>query len=168
MPETKEGKNPDFSPPQIVDDLKELHGEFTQLSELEQTERSYVENLVETLKFLLSEIDAAVPINPEVLRQIGIKNAYLVSDAVIFTIDEKDNITSHLLTKSPSNIILAVIQDCSPKLRKLITERKQLVSERVGLLERIMRELKKTKAVLKPTKQDLEEMDIVRSSITTE
>ena len=153
----------------IVTELKELQGEFAQLLELEQVEHTYMENLVDTLRFLLSDV-GVIQISPEVLGQQfhDAKKAYLASDAVVIVIDGNELVRSQALIKLPPRSILAVIQDCSPRFRKLISERKDAVSSRVTVLERIMKELKKAKSALRPTKQELEEVDIVRSSFGSE
>ncbi len=165
-------KKTDYSEVNIVNELKDLHGEFAQLSELEEMERTHIENLVDNLKFLLSKIGAAIPLTPETLGNslLNIKKAYLASDAVVLMVDESDNVTSQLLNQLPPKNVLAVIQDCSPKLREMISERRHAVADRVDLLEKVMKELKKSKAVLKPatTHQEMEELDIVRSSISSE
>ncbi|MBI2126818.1 MAG: hypothetical protein HYU02_05855 [Thaumarchaeota archaeon] len=163
-------EKPNLPKANIVEELKELHAEFAQISELEQMERSHIENLVDTLKLLLSEVGAAIPVSPEAIGYpiVDVKEAYLLSEAVVVMIGGKENVKSKLLLEFPPLNVLAVIQDCSPKLRRQISERRGALSDRVGLLERIMKELKKTKTVLKPAKQEIGELDVVRSSIASE
>jgi len=168
LPNEDNGKNQAVN---IVNHLKDLHAEFAQLSELQEMERTHLENLLDVLKFLFSKVGATVPVSVEALGNsfADVKKAYLASEAIILVVDSNGNITSQQLIQLPPKNILDVIADCSPKLKEMIAERRDMVSERVGLLEKVMKELKKAKAVLKaPAQQELEELDIVRNSITSE
>ena len=154
-----------------VNVLKDLYAEFAQLSELQVLERSHLENLLDTLKYLLSKIGATVPVSLESLANFfpNVKKAYLAPEAVIFIVDSSDNVSSQQLIQFPPKAILDVIADCAPSMKQKIAERRAIVSERVGTLEKVMKELKKAKAVIKtPAQQEMEELDIVRSSLTSE
>ncbi len=171
MPEDKnEYENP-FE--KFAAGLKELQSEVAQLSELDEMERTYSLRLIDSIKLLQSEIDVGIPLHVGLLPayQSNIKTAYLVSEGVVVMTD-KDGATLTLpLTHLKPQDILAVVQDATPALREIISEKRKLVGGRVDILERILRDMKKAGSSMKQSKHDVMdagEDDLIRSSLTNE
>lgn len=154
----------------MTDELRELQSELAQLYELDELERGNVAKLVSALKLLQPSIEVTIPINHEALgRSFSyFKDAYLASDAVVVLVEAEGSIISKPLSQfSPENI-LSIVQDCTPKITRLVLERRKAVAARVHLVEKMLSELKKAEATLKPSRPDMAELDMVQSSISGE
>jgi hypothetical protein len=160
----------------IVNDLNSLQSEFAQLSELDEMERNYTRKLIDSLKMLQSEVDAAMPLRKESLGPAysNAKEAYLASDCVVVVVGEDGSKTSIPLTKFEPKYVLSIIKEATPALASIISERRKDVGSRVDLLERILKEVKKAGNMAKQTERversapQAPVEDLVQNSITSE
>ena len=157
----------------IVADLTSLQSEFAQLSELDEMERNYTRKLIESLKMLQSEVDAAMPLQKESLGPAysNAKEAYLASDCVVVVVAMDDSKTSLPLARFEPKYVLSIVKEATPALAKIISERRKDVGSRVDLLERILKEVKKAGNMAKQTERSAPkaaEEDLVQNSITGE
>jgi len=138
----------------FVDQLRDIQGEYLMLSELYEKERNYGHKLADTMRLLQYEVDVTIPIDKDFLSDGGIplKEAFLASESVVIMVDENDNKISRPLDRFPPDVILSIIQDCTPELKRLISERRRNVTLKVSSLEKVLRELKKAQATFKQTK----------------
>jgi len=157
----------------IISDIREVQGEYAQLSELEEMERSYAEKLVLALKEIQRAVDEPIPIEKAALGSgyRYVKEAYLASDAVIVLFNNTGISSALPLSKLKSSEILSVVQSATPHLKRLIAQKRKETAERVELLERILKETKRVAASVKrevPSRQAATEEDLVSSSIASE
>jgi len=139
----------------FVDQLREIQGEYLMLSELSQKEKSYGEKLAETMRLLQYEVDVTIPIDTDILSgSKSLKEAFLASESVVVMIDNQDNKLSRPLSGFPPEVILSIIQYCTPELKRLITEKRRNAFSKVNALEKVLKELKKAQATFKQTKKD--------------
>lgn len=153
--------------------LREVQSEVAQLSELDEMERTYSIRLIDSIKLLQSQIDVAIPLHVNLLStyQSNLKTAFLVSEGVVVLTDKDGTTLSLPLTQFKPQDILAVVQDATPALREIISEKRKLVGGRVDILERILKDMKKAGSSMKQSKRDAmdsSEDDIIRSSLTNE
>ena len=111
------------------------------------------QKLSEMMRALQGEVDATIPIRPAALGE-ACKEAFLVSEAVVVVTGMDGNIVSRPLYRLSPNAIVSVIEECTPELRRLISEKRRVESSKVRSLERVLRELKKAQATFKQTKRD--------------
>ncbi len=156
MSDEQKGKEPAGG--NFVDSLREIQGEYIMLTELYEKEKSYGLKLSEMMRALQFEVDATIPIRPEALGE-PCKEAYLVSEAVVVVVDPNGNRISRPLYRLSPNVIISVIEECTPELRRLISDKRRIESNKVRSLERVLRELKKAQATFKQTKRD--ELEVV-------
>ncbi|MBI4258323.1 MAG: hypothetical protein HY619_05145, partial [Thaumarchaeota archaeon] len=119
MPTKKEWSNEAQDP--TTGQLRETLSELAQISELEELEVGYAPKLVNIVKFLLSDINQPIPLNQMSVIQYfrDVKDAYLMSDAVIIMTDSEGNMISRpLLQFSPENI-LSIVQESTPEIKRL-------------------------------------------------
>lgn len=166
----QEEKEDQKGPDSIISDLKELQGEFAQLSELEEMEHDYAEKLVQGLKEVQSSVEGVIPLERSALGPAYryAKEAYLGGEAVVIVLNNTGISTAVPLTKFKSSEILAVVQSAIPHLKKALAQKRKETSERVELLERILKEMKKTGNPAKRPVQQYDspaEEDLVSSSI---
>jgi hypothetical protein len=174
-----EEKAPKGGEDKIINELKDMQGEFAQLSELEEMERSYAEKVIESLKVIQAVVDDTIPIERAALgpKFKYVKEAYLASDAVVILMGASGIQSAIPLSRFKSNEILAVVQSATPHLKKLIAQRRSETGERVELLERILKEVKKAGTTLKePARESSEareprigdEEDLISSALAKE
>ncbi|MGD1054673.1 MAG: hypothetical protein ABR867_01135 [Nitrososphaerales archaeon] len=137
----------------FTDSLRDIQGEYIMLTELYEKERSYGQRLTEMMKTLMDEVDSAISIRPDAIGG-QCKDAYLVSEAVVVLVDNSGNKISRPLYKLPAATIVSVIEECTPELRRLLSEKRKSESYKVRSLERVLKELKKEQATFKQSRRD--------------
>lgn len=156
----------------IVTALREIQGEFAQLSELDEMEHNYALKLVDQLRQIQSVVDNVVPLPREALpdEYSQAKEAYLTVDAVVVVVDANGKQISVPLSKFEPSQVLSTVTYVTPLLKRAISEKRRATGERVELLERVLREVKKASGSLKDTTRNVapEDEDLVASSIASE
>ena len=137
----------------FADSLREIQGEYMMLGELYEKQRSYGQRLSELMKTMQFEVDTVIPIRPEALGR-PCRAAYLVSEGVVVVFDTSGAMTSKPLYTLPSEAIISIIQECTPELQRLLSEKRKNESNKVKSMERVLKELKKAQATFKQTKKD--------------
>jgi len=137
----------------FADSLREIQGEYMMLGELYEKQKSYGQRLSEMMKTMQFEVDTVIPIRPEALGR-PCRAAYLVSEGVVVVFDSSGAMTSKPLSTLPSESIISIIQECTPELQRLLTEKRRTESNKVKSMERVLKELKKAQATFKQTKRD--------------
>jgi Sec-independent protein translocase protein TatA len=137
----------------FTDSLREIQGEYIMLTELYEKQKSYGQKLSEMMRALQFEVDSTIQIRPEALGE-PCRAAYLVSEAVVVVFDKNGGMSSKPLYRFPANVIVAVIEECTPELRRLISEKRLTETNKVRSLERVLKELKKAQETFKQTRKD--------------
>ncbi|HUK80736.1 MAG TPA: hypothetical protein VLU91_08775 [Nitrososphaerales archaeon] len=137
----------------FADSLREIQGEYMMLGELYEKQKSYGQRLSEMMKTLQFEVDTVIPIRPEALGR-PCRAAYLVSEGVVVVFDASGAMSSKPLYTLPSEAIISIIQECTPELQRLLSEKRKNESNKVKSMERVLKELKKAQATFKQTKRD--------------
>jgi hypothetical protein len=150
----------------FVDSLREIQGEYIMLGELYEKQKSYSQRLAEMMKTLQFEVDTVIPIKAEAMGQ-PCRAAYLVSEGVVVVFDTNGGMASKPLYSLPSDIIISIIQECTPELQRLLSDKRRAESSKVKSMERVLKELKKAQATFKQTKRDevaVEEEEVEESA----
>jgi len=105
------------------------------------------------MKTMQFEVDTVIPIRPEALGR-PCRAAYLVSEGVVVAFDTSGSMTSKPLYMLPSDAIISIIQECTPELQRLLSEKRRNESNKVKSMERVLKELKKAQSTFKQTKHD--------------
>jgi len=137
----------------FTDSLREIQGEYIMLGELYEKQKSYGQKLSEMMKTLQFEVDTTIPIRPEALGQ-PCRSAYLVSEGVVVVFNMNGGMSSRPLYTLPSDVIISIIQECTPELQRLLSEKRKAESTKVRSMERVLKELKKAQATFKQTRRD--------------
>ena len=139
----------------FADSLREIQGEYMMLGELYEKQKSYGQRLSELMKTMQFEVDTVIPIRPEALGR-PCREAYLVSEGVVVVVDSSGAMTSKPLYTLPSDAIISIIQECTPELQRLLSEKRRNESNKVKSMERVLKELKKAQSTFKQTRRDEE------------
>ena len=137
----------------FADSLREIQGEYMMLGELYEKQKGYAERLTDIMKTMQFEVDTVIPIRSEAIGR-PCRAAYLVSEGVVVVYDMNGGMSSKPLYTLPSDVIISVIQECTPELQRLLSEKRRVESNRVKSMERVLKELKKAQATFKQTKRE--------------
>jgi hypothetical protein len=137
----------------FVDSLREIQGEYIMLGELYEKQKSYGQRLSEMMKTLQFEVDTVIPIRPEAMGR-PCKAAFLVSEGVVVVAETNGTMGSKPLYTLPPDVIISVIQECTPELQRLLSEKRKNETNKVRSMERVLKELKKAQATFKQTRRD--------------
>jgi len=148
-----QGQDKDNGSAGFVDSLREIQGEYIMLGELYEKQKSYGQRLSEMMKTLQFEVDTVIPIRPEAMGK-PCRAAYLVSEGVVVVFDTSGGMTSKPLYNLDSDVIISVIQECTPELQRLLSDKRRAEGAKVKSMERVLKELKKAQATFKQTKRD--------------
>jgi hypothetical protein len=150
---TQDEQAKDESGAGFVDSLRDIQGEYIMLGDLYEKQRSYGSKLSDMMKTLQFEVDTIIPIRPEALGK-PYRAAYLVSEAVVVAFDASGALSSKPLYTLPPEVIVSVIQECTPELQRLLSEKRRNETTKVRSMERVLKELKKAQSTFKQTKKD--------------
>jgi hypothetical protein len=153
-----QGQDKDNGATGFTDSLREIQGEYIMLGELYEKQKSYGQKLSEMMKTLQFEVDTTIPIRPEALG-VQCRSAYLVSEGVVVIFNMNGGMISKPLYTLPSDVIISIIQECTPELQRLLSEKRKSESTKVRSMERVLKELKKAQATFKQTKRDETSVD---------
>ncbi len=137
----------------FADSLRDIQGEYMMLGELYEKQRSYGQRLADMMKTMQFEVDTVIPIRPEALGR-PCRAAYLVSEGVVVVFDSNGGMTSKPLYALSPEVIISIIQECTPELQRLLSDKRRNESNKVKSMERVLKELKKAQATFKQTKRD--------------
>lgn len=161
----------------IITELREIQEEYSQLSELEEMERNYADKLVDSLKVIQASVEEVIPVDKSALGPSYkyVKEAYLTRDAVVVLMNASGIQSAIPLSNLKSGEILAVVQNAAPHLKKIIADKRSETGDRVELLEKVLKEIKKAGKVLKePTADEpvgrkvADEEDLISSALAKE
>ncbi len=135
-------------------------------------EHSYADKLIDSFRLMQTAVDLALPLSKSVLGEEyqNINAAFLAAEAVVVIKTSDGGSISLPLSRFKSREIMLILQEATPPLRKAISEKRKDVGERVELMEKILKELKKASSTMKQRKQEIEppEEDLVSSSLTSQ
>ena len=157
----------------IISELKDVQAEYSQLSELEEMEQDYAEKVVQALKEVQGAVNEVIPLERVALGpsyRYAIE-AYLGADAVVILLNNAGISSSIPLAKFKTGEILSIVQSATPHLKKAIALKRKETSDRVEVLDKILKEMKKTGSSVRRQAPDYQapvEEDLVSSSIATE
>lgn len=139
----------------IVPTLKNLAEESLQISELSEMEKTYANEVTTLLKQLIIPLNTTFHVRPSSLSKTdnSIQDVVLTQQGMICVIHSHGTINSRPLETFSTEILLRVLTEVIPEARKLLIERRQKITGRVGSLEKIAKELRKMPSQSFPVRQ---------------
>ena len=110
------------------------------LGELYEKQKSYAQGLSEAVRAMQNEVDTVIQIDPEAMPT-PCRAAYLVSEGVVVVFDSNGGMASKPLYALPADVIVSIIQECTPELQRLLTEKRRMESNKAKSMERVLKEL---------------------------
>ena len=123
------------------------------LGELYEKQKSYAQGLSEAVRAMQNEVDTVIQIDPEAMPT-PCRAAYLVSEGVVVVFDSNGAMASKPLYALPADVIVSIIQECTPELQRLLTEKRRMESNKAKSMERVLKELQKAQFMFRATKRD--------------
>ncbi|HVP40822.1 MAG TPA: hypothetical protein VMS95_02585 [Candidatus Krumholzibacteriaceae bacterium] len=143
--------------------LTTISEETIQLSEFLVEEKKLIQELCMFLRHILKRLSMTfnIPLKAVPELQAKAKKIVLNKEGHLIVMYEKDKVNSRVLEDYPPEIVLSVIWNVIPELEKSIKTYRKKISERVGIFERIRKELKNIHRVFSSSSKDGSEVFIV-------
>jgi len=130
-------------------ELKRIQEEFEQSADLDERENACRQKLAELIQEVKSEPNPAVQISRDSLKSSfkNVSTGYLVSDLVVVATDSAGRFASKPLEGFAPEAILAISRESMPMLKKLVSEKRDVQTARIALLEEMIRGLEEVNTV---------------------
>ncbi len=124
----------------MIEVMEETQRTLSQLSELQDLQRNYITRLIENLKILLAYINETIPLDAIKLGCPfhNIKEACLVREAQLIIKTNDGKMLVQPLSELEAEKIIMIIEESLPTINRLIAAKKQILEERVDLLEHFL------------------------------
>jgi hypothetical protein len=143
--------------------LATISEETIQLSEFLMEEKKLIQELCMFLRRILKRLNMTFDISLKAVPELQDKAKKIVlnREGHLIVMYEKDKVNSKVLEDYPPEIVLSVIWNVVPELEKSIEAYRRKISERVGIFEKIRKELKNIYKVFSSSDKDEGEVFIV-------
>jgi hypothetical protein len=130
---------------EIVSTIKSIAEESLQISELSEMERTYSGEVAALLKQVIEPLNNTFHIKPTSLSKSdsSIQDVVLTPQGIVCIMHSHGTINSRPLESFSTEILLRVISEVIPEAKKLLVEKRQRITVRVGSLEKIAKEFRK-------------------------
>jgi hypothetical protein len=125
--------------------IKALEEEFLQISELSELEKSYSGEVISLLKAIIEPLNATFHVKPSSVSKTdsSINEVVLTPQGILCIMRNNGSMNSRPIESLPSEILVKVLMEVIPEVKRLLIERRQKVSTRVATLEKVLREFRK-------------------------
>jgi hypothetical protein len=132
----------------IVPTLKSIAEESLQISELSEMEKTYAAEVIGLLKQVIEPLTTTFHIKPTSLSKSdsSIQDVVLTPQGIICVMHSHGTINSRPLETFSTEILLRILGEVIPETKRLLVEKRQKITGRVGSLEKIAKEFRKLPA----------------------
>ncbi|MGI0090482.1 MAG: hypothetical protein ACREBS_02115 [Nitrososphaerales archaeon] len=130
---------------EIANSIKSLQEESQQISELAELERNYSTEVTAQLKQIITPLNASYHVKPESISKSdsSISDVVLTPQGVVCVFYNAGTIVSRPLESIASDVLVRILGEVIPDVKALMNERRQKLSGRVMMLERVSKEMRK-------------------------
>jgi hypothetical protein len=130
---------------EITNSIRSLQEETQQISELVEMERSYAAEVSNQLKQIIMPLNSSYHIKPESISKndSSISDAVLTPQGVVCVFYTSGNVVSRPLESITSEVLIRILSEVIPEAKILMNERRQKLSGRVMMLEKLSKEMRK-------------------------
>lgn len=130
---------------EITTSIKSLQEETQQISELVEMERNYSAEVSNQLKQIIMPLNSSYHIKPESISRndSSISDAVLTPQGVVCVFYSSGNVVSRPLESIASEVLIKILSEVIPEAKVLMNERRQKLSGRVMMLEKLSKEMRK-------------------------
>ncbi|MDG6904423.1 MAG: hypothetical protein JRN20_01405 [Nitrososphaerota archaeon] len=143
---------------EITNSIKSLQEETQQISELVEMERSYSAEVSNQLKQIILPLNASYHIKPESISKndSSISDAVLTPQGIVCVFYASGNVISRPLESITSEVLIRILSEVIPEAKILMNEKRQKLSGRVMMLEKLSKEMRKVPNTGQRSKQSLQ------------
>ena len=130
---------------EISTSIKSLQEESQQISELVEMERSYSLEVSNQLKQIIMPLNASYHIKPQSVSKndSSISDVVLTPQGVVCVFYSSGTVVSRPLESITSEVLIRILSEVIPDAKVLMNERRQKLSGRVMMLEKLSKEMRK-------------------------
>lgn len=143
--------------------LTTISEETIQLSEFLIEEKKLIQELCMFLRDILKRLNMTFNISLKAVPELQSKAKQIVlnREGHLIVMYERDKVNSKVLEDYPPEVVLSVIWNVIPELERSIKAYRRKISERVGIFEKIRKELKNIHRVFSSSSKDGSEVFVV-------
>lgn len=132
----------------VVQTLKSIAEESLQISELSEMEKTYSGEVVTLFRHLIEPLNSTFHIKPTSLSKSdsSIQDVVLTPQGTVCVMHSHGTINSRPLEGFSTEILLRIVSEVVPEAKKILVEKRQKITGRVGTLEKITKEFRKLPA----------------------
>lgn len=125
--------------------IRFLSEELLQISELSEMERGYAGELAAYLKQFLEPMGMPFHIKPSSLLRSdsSLSDVILTPQGTLILMHNNGMVNSKSLDSLQSETLLRILNELIPEMKSVLSERRQKISGRVGMLEKATREFRR-------------------------
>jgi len=140
---------------EISNSIKSLQEESQQISELVEMERSYSLEVTNQLKQIIIPLNASYHIKPQSVSKndSSISDVVLTPQGVVCVFYSSGNVVSRPLESITSEVLVRILSEVIPDAKVLMNGRRQKLSGRVMMLEKLSKEMRKVPTAGSRSKQ---------------
>ncbi|MHB1867411.1 MAG: hypothetical protein ACYCPP_00520 [Nitrososphaerales archaeon] len=130
---------------EISNSIKSLQEESQQISELVEMERSYSLEVSNQLKQIIMPLNASYHIKPQSVSKndSSISDVVLTPQGVVCVFYSSGTVAARPLESINSEVLIRILSEVIPDAKVLMNERRQKLSGRVMMLEKLSKEMRK-------------------------
>jgi hypothetical protein len=153
--DSKSKQKSKISPQDLVDALKSVQDDIGQITELTSEEELLVTEFFSSLQKFMEPLASSIPVSTKILpkeMQTAVQ-AYLDATGQLALLYEDERMElKNLSEQEHRDLMIAVIEDVTPKFTQLTEAQKRKVENRIKLLSMVTKEMQKiTKATSSPS-----------------
>ncbi|HXQ92208.1 MAG TPA: hypothetical protein VN739_04320 [Nitrososphaerales archaeon] len=136
---------------EIISQIQDLQGESESIKDILDMEKSYAAEVATIMKQFLDQIGRSYVLDPSLFPRLGhgVKEVILTPQGVFFlSYNNGLNIARTVDDLSPDSLI-KVLERILPDVKAFLTERRQKLSARATMLEKVAGELKRVPSIPK-------------------
>ncbi len=137
----------------IVSSIGLLKEEAAQISELSELERQYATETISYLKRLIEPLNTSFHIDPRgVMKGDGSVTDIVLTPQGTVCLVRKENVVSKPIESLQTETLVNIIQQVIPQVKNHVSVKREKMTARVNMLERVTKELRKVGPVASKAK----------------
>ncbi len=128
----------------IVSSISLLKEEAAQIGELSELERQYATETISYLKRMIEPLNTSFHISPRgIMKDDGSVTDIVLTPQGTICLVKKENVVSKPIDSIPTETLVNIIQQVIPQVKDHVSLKREKMTSRVNMLERVTRELRK-------------------------
>jgi hypothetical protein len=133
---------------EIVSSISLLKEEAAQITELSELERQYANETITYLKRMIEPLNTSFHIDPKgVMKGDGSVTDIVLTPQGTVCLVRKENVVSKPIDSLQTETLVNIIQQVIPQVKDHVSVKREKMTSRVNMLERVTKELRKVSPV---------------------